>query len=107
MKSQIEKDNPLSWSVYEKKINSIKYGHYTVVIDPIAKYPGSLEINYKYKAVRPNYIGSGLSGHTLVYPFKVVSSRTKGRLFTGFDSLDLRVQCFKKDIVEALKKLPK
>lgn len=102
-KTQIEKDNPKKWSDYKKFVESIRYKDYKIKIDPVAKYPGQLDIRYRYMAQRPNYEGSGVSGHTILYPLRV---EPKTRLFTGFDNLmDFRIQCRKKDFIVALKKL--
>ena len=102
-KSQIEKDNPMSWEEYEAFVGSVRYKDYRITIDPIAKRPGEVIIDYKYQAERPARPGEKYV--KMIYPIKVISTRNK-RPFTGFDSFDWRNQAYKKDLLKALKALP-
>lgn len=102
MKSQLEKDNPMPWGKYKRFVEGIRYKDFRIKIDPIAKYPGEVILQYRYQAWRPARPGEKYT--KMIYPIKVLSTRNQ-RLFTGFDSFDIRKQAYKKDFIAALKKL--
>jgi hypothetical protein len=96
-----KKDNPLPFSKYKKLVESTKYKDFTISLSDIAKYPGELTPEYKYRISCPNWEGSGYPGTTLIVPsfppFKVSH--------LGSKYFDRRVQLSKEDLQEWIQKV--
>lgn len=104
---QINKDNPLPFDEYKKKVESVTYRGLSLKIDPTAKYEGSLEINYFYyidlEKIKVNF----KTDFPIRSPrIKIYPKRFSHRLFKGFDNFfDHRQQASKADVLRTLKEI--